>query len=188
MQKKFFILLFLLFATSLFYLGDAYKEFKIQEELQNRYAALAQSLDSELATMIQEKRNATLSIAVSLARGQNLQKVLKEQRSDNTFLQELSADLKKSTDFKNVWIQLIDKNGINRMRSWTERTGDNLALIRSDVFSMIRDPKIGSSISVGWFDLSFKAMAPVYDTDNSFLGFLEVVTHFNSIARKIELK
>lgn len=113
MQKKFFILLFLLFTTSLFYLGDAYKEFKIQEELQNRYATLAQSLDAELATMIQEKRNATLSIAVSLARGQNLQKVFKEHRSDNTFLQELSADLKKSTDFKNVWIQLIDKNGIN---------------------------------------------------------------------------
>ncbi|MGE4510424.1 MAG: diguanylate cyclase [Sulfurimonadaceae bacterium] len=188
MQKKIFLLLFLLFGASLLYLGNTYKAFKVEDALQNRYAALAQSLDAELAMMIQEKKNATLSIAVSLARGHNLQTALKAQKSDASFLRELSADLKKSTDFKNVWIQLIDKNGINKMRSWTERTGDNLAFIRSDVFSMIRDPKIRSSVSVGWFDLSFKAMAPVYDTDNSFLGFLEVVTHFNSIARKIEEK
>lgn len=188
MQKKIFLLLFLLFSASLLYLGNTYKAFKVEDALQNRYAALAQSLDAELAMMIQEKKNATLSIAVSLARGHNLQTALKAQKSDASFLRELSADLKKSTDFKNVWLQLIDKNGINKMRSWTDRTGDNLAFIRSDVFSMIRNPKIRSSISVGWFNLSFKAMAPVYDTDNSFLGFLEVVTHFNSLARKIEEK
>ncbi|MDD2567840.1 MAG: diguanylate cyclase [Thiovulaceae bacterium] len=110
--KKIFLLLFLLFDASLLYLGNTYKAFKVEDALQNRYAALAQSLDAELVMMIQEKKNATLSIAVSLARGHNLKQRLKHK----------------------------------------------------------------------------KAMAPIYDADNTFLGFLEVVTHFNSLARKIEEK
>jgi hypothetical protein len=85
LQKKIFLLLFLLFGASLLYLGNTYKAFKVEDALQNRYAALAQSLDAELVMMIQEKKNATLSIAVSLARGHNLKQRLKHKKATPLF-------------------------------------------------------------------------------------------------------
>lgn len=83
-------------------------------------------------------------------------------------------------------MQLIDQHGVVLSRSWTSISGENLAQVRDDVKQMLANPKIQSTISAGHFDLSFKAMVPLYDNQAQFIGFLEVITHFNSIAEKLQ--
>ncbi|MET0051978.1 MAG: cache domain-containing protein, partial [Candidatus Thiodiazotropha sp.] len=62
-----------------------------------------------------------------------------------------------------------------------------MAAIRGDVREMLSDPQNRSTISVGHFDMTFKSMVPLFDKGH-FSGFIEVITHFNSIAKHIEAK
>ena len=50
---------------------------------------------------------------------------------------------------------------------------------------MLKEPKITSTISVGKFDMTFKTLVPIYDLDKTYLGIFEIITHFNSISRKL---
>ncbi|RWS45316.1 hypothetical protein CKA55_13505, partial [Arcobacter suis] len=65
--------------------------------------------------------------------------------------------------------------------SWTDKKGDNL-LFRNDLKSTLTNQNISTSISVALFSLTLKARTPIYDEENNFLGALEIITHFNSIA------
>lgn len=71
-------------------------------------------------------------------------------------------------------------------RSWTDHVGDNLAKIRPDIRKMLENPQPMTSISVGHYDMTFKAIVPIYSKQNQLLGFLEFITHFNSIAEKLQ--
>ena len=50
---------------------------------------------------------------------------------------------------------------------------------------MIKEPKVMTSISTGKYDMTFKAMVPIYDNEK-FIGIFEVITHFNSIAKTLK--
>jgi diguanylate cyclase (GGDEF)-like protein len=181
-------IVFLLLSAAIFLVGTQYKNYKINEYTFKKYSSIASSLSNEVSTLINEKKNATLAIAISFSKSQDLKEALLKHSYDLDVLSKYSRELQESTDFKNVWIQLIDKNGISLSRNWTKKHGDDLSLIREDVRSMNNKPQIKSSISVGRFDMSFKAMVPIYDKSTQYIGFLEVVTHFNSIAKKIKMK
>ncbi|MBU0719974.1 diguanylate cyclase [bacterium] len=190
MRRKGFLLLavFLILSAAIVYVGDRYKNSKVDEYVYKQYSFLANSINSEVESLIEEKKNAILSLAISLAQSNVLDDILKEGRESASFLKKISQSLRETTDFKNVWIQIINKKGISYSRSWTPQNGDNLALIRKDVASMIQSPSIKSIISVGKFDMTFKAMVPIFDQNNDFIGIIEVITHFNSIAKKVKSK
>lgn len=114
--------------------------------------------------------------------------MLKSANPNNHALTAFVSQLSTTSEYKNVWVQVINAQGISIARSWTNRAGDNLANIRKDVREMIANPQNQATISVGHYDLSYKAMAPIYDQNNQFLGFLEMITHFNSIAEKLKAK
>lgn len=181
-------LVFLLLSIGIVFVAKQYKDYRIDKYKHELYSSMADAISKEVATLISEKKNANLVIAISFSKSQRLkQALLKDTISKNT-LQRYSKELSESTEFKNIWIQLINKKGINISRSWTTKHGDDLSLIREDVRHMNISPKINTSISVGIFDMSFKAMVPIYDSDLKYIGFIEVITHFNSVAQKIKDK
>ncbi|MDY0122085.1 MAG: diguanylate cyclase [Sulfurimonas sp.] len=189
-QKKglFLLFLFCILAAAIFVIGQRYKDLKVSQHRDHHYKMLSTSLHDEVKTLIEEKRNATLSLAISLAEGNNIATYIEEKKEAKLFLSHITQSLKETTDFKNVWIQLVDKEGVCLSRSWTNLKGDKLSHIRSDVAEMILNPQTKTSISVGRFDMTLKSMVPVYREDAEFVGFIEVITHFNSISRKIRAK
>ena len=194
-KRNNFVLLvvFLIFCAAVLVVGNQFKNYKIKEYTTKKYDSIANLLTNEVETLIKEKKNATLAVAISFSKSYELKEALRNKNIKNTkknqqILKKYSRELQKSTDFQNVWFQLIDKNGISISRSWTKKHGDNLAVIREDVRSMNNKPMIKSSISVGRFDMSFKAMVPIYESNTNYIGYLEVITHFNSIAKKIKNK
>ncbi len=136
--------------------------------------------------LILRKQKATLALALTLAeRDAHLLEYTKQRSFPSNYLKNLIAEYKKNTHYQNIWVQVLDKRGISLYRSWTRRHGDNLLRIRADVAEMIKEHKKITSMSVGQYSLSIRAMVPLFDK-GEFIGAIEVISHFNSIAKVLK--
>lgn len=154
--------------------------------LVQQYETISKTTLQKLNTHIQTKKNATLSIAISLSLNPQFQQMFEQKKVTSNIFELLSKNLQSDTDFKNVWVQLIDANGFVIARNWDKAQEENLLAVRSDLASFLASKKAQTSVSVGRHDLSIKAMIPYFDDKHRYLGHLEVITHFNSIAKKME--
>ncbi|MDX1352695.1 MAG: cache domain-containing protein, partial [Thiomicrorhabdus sp.] len=169
------------------WIGHEYKQFQIQAVEHQKYQNLSQNVQAQITTLISEKQSATNTLAITLTQDKDIRRAFSEPSDYLKYLEQLTQRLKVDTDYKNVWIQLISNQGISLGRTWTPNIGDDLSKIRVDVKQMLTNPKPQSTISIGKFDLSFKSMVPIYNAQKQFIGIIEVITHFNSIAEKLKV-
>jgi len=169
----------------IFIISDNISQKKIKLIFNEKYNIYSSKLNDEIKSLIDSKKEMTLTIALSLAQETNLKKSLLENDSSNIDLKNFSKKLSEQTSFKNVWFHIVDKNGTSFYRSWIEKRGDSLVNVRLDVKKMLENPQIMSTISVGKFDMTFKSMVPIYDK-KEFIGIFEIITHFNSIVKNLE--
>ena len=161
---------------------------KINSLHSQHYQKTSAEMNANVARLIEAKRKSTLALTLALADNDNIKQVLQNssvQQGMNEASKRLSAELRKNTKYKNVWFQLIDKQGISRSRSWVDKYGDKISLVRPDVQEMLKNPQAMETISTGKFTISFKSMVPIYH-QNEFIGMVEVITHFNSIIKELE--
>jgi len=157
---------------------------KENELLEEKYNYITQNLEKKIDSLIENKKNATLALTITLANNTEIIDILKNNSVENSRLHNLSLLLREKTSFKNVWFQVIDNKGISLFRSWSKKKNDAIYKLRLDVREMLKTPKIKSTISVGRYDMTFKAMVPVYE-NGKFIGIIESITHFNSISRSL---
>ena len=164
--------------------GSAYFVKNTKEEmLKAHYKETAQRLQYRIDELILRKQKATLALALTLAqRDDKLLNYTKQRHFPSKYLQNLIKAYKKNTHYQNIWVQVFDRRGISLYRSWTAKHGDNLLKIRADVATMLKYHKNITSMSVGQYSLSIRAMVPLFD-EGKFLGAIEVISHFNSIAK-----
>ncbi|UTJ06277.1 ATP-binding protein [Arcobacter roscoffensis] len=182
--KIFTIIIYFIVSVLAFSITTNYILEKENKLLHKKYNAISSNLNDKINSLIQKKKNATLAFTITLANNAEVSEVLNSKEYSKDSLNKLSLLLRKETDFKNVWFQVINKNGISLYRSWSKKKGDDLSKVRSDLKNMIKTPKIKSTISVGKYDMTFKAMVPIYK-DGKFEGVIESITHFNSISRSL---
>jgi len=176
------LLLFLILTiTSSFYYVDS----KVNKITQDIYAQSAHDIQEKASLLIEEKQEAILKISLALSTSKDIQQFLLNNSPSSVKLSELSTLLNKHSTYKHVWFQIIDNKGISQYRSWTKKRGDSLTKVRLDVAKMIQHPEIFSGISTGKFDITFKAMVPIYH-QSSCIGFIETIAKFNSIATKFK--
>lgn len=158
---------------------------KENELLSKKHASIANNIQNKIKSIIKKKKNATLALTITLSSNSDVLDILNHKKEDIK-LNKLSLLLRKETAFKNVWFQVLDKNGISLYRSWSKKRNDKLYKVRPDLIEMIENPKIRSTISVGKYDMTFKAMVPIYE-NKKFIGIIESITHFNSISRGLRI-
>jgi two-component system, NtrC family, C4-dicarboxylate transport sensor histidine kinase DctB len=158
---------------------------KIEDIQKNQYKAKSQENNNLLTTLIDNKKNATLTLAIAISQFETIQNALEHNDYEKINLNSFSSTLEANSDYKNIWIQVISKEGVSKYRSWTNKKNDSLLHIREDLRLMLKNPQIMSTISVGIFDMTFKSMVPLFKED-VFLGVVEVITHFNSITRHLQ--
>ena len=134
---------------------------------------------------IDNKTNTALAIALSLVKDSELPKLMANEEYDKFNYNDISLQIKDNTKYKNIWIQIIDKNGNSVYRSWTDKKGDNL-FFRKDLKNFIENKKVSTSISIGLYSMTIKARAPIMDEENNFLGALEIIGQFNSISNDLK--
>ncbi|QOG12396.1 ATP-binding protein [Arcobacter sp. FWKO B] len=164
--------------------SDIKKRFEIIEH--EKYTIVSDSLAQRVQNLISDKQSSTLAIALTLSQNSELVNSLKKHTFDTISLDKIATDLKKMTDYKNVWIQILDTTGTSLYRSWIDKKGDNVYNIRADVREVIKTKQLNNTISVGIFTMTFKSMVPIFDGEH-FIGIVEIITHFNSIAKRLEL-
>ena len=189
MHKKkdiFITTIFFLILTIFLISGTYYYILNKQENLLTSiYNSTNKNIQKLTESLLTDKKNTILSIALSLARDDKLHNYMDKQEYDKLDYQNISDQMKDHTKFKNIWIQLVDKNGNSVYRSWTDKKGDNL-LFRKDLKKSIENRDISTSISVGLFALTIKARAPIFDDNNDFLGSIEVIGHFSSLTNDLK--
>ncbi|MCD6259309.1 MAG: response regulator [Helicobacteraceae bacterium] len=178
-------LFYILVLGFILFLMHTLKENAIQEYKEEQNTKLSQNFQTQLVALIEEKEEATLAMAVSLAQNDLFKEVLKTKDRSLLDLEKISKNYSLSTVYKNVWIQLIDAKGKSFMRSWSDAQGDNIYELREDIRQMLQTKRVQSSLSVGKYTLSFKSMVPLFD-GKEFLGIVEIITHFNSIEKKLK--
>jgi len=180
--KKIFLAV-MLFAFIVF-LSHILLNIRTEALVKEKYTSVAKEIQFKTQNYIDAKKEAMLFMALSLAHDQRYINALASPGKPDFELDRFSENLRLNTDYKNVWIQVIDEKGRSLYRSWTGEYGDDLTKVREDIRQMIRDPKVRSTISTGIFDMTFKAMVPILK-ENRYMGTIEVISKFNSISRQL---
>jgi len=161
--------------------------YRVNTLYDEKYIETSKELKGVLEIFINEKKAAVSLLSFALLRDTRIKNALINRSTKSLQLHNFTKVLKENTELKNVWIQIITSDGKSLYRSWSSKKDDDLSKVRLDVAEGIKQPKIINSISVGKFDLTFKSMIPVYDKE-VFIGFIETIAKFNSIAYKMQKK
>ena len=186
MKKIFyFVIGFLSIISISYYFYYSPKKEEITKEI---YLEKSIQMRKHLTDEIKRKQDNTLNMAFILSQDQNLINALKTKNKsllnyDNTLL-----FLHDNSEYKNLWLQIVDKDGRSFYRSWRKITGDDLSNVRTDLEELIKNPQPTTNISSGLFDLTLKAINPIYDLNGEFLGFVEFISKFNSISKNLKFE
>ncbi|WP_428738997.1 diguanylate cyclase [Sulfurimonas sp.] len=182
-NKKVYLLLivFILIGISFsLYYFNYVSEKKNSMQMLN-YERQAQSMQARIAQMIYEKQRATTAIGLVLVQDRDLINSLKYAKINDSFYKNLTKKLRENTEYKNIWVNIIDNKLTSVYRSWTDKKGDTLKGLREDVIEVIKTQKISYTISSGKYSVAIKALIPILEEDK-IVGVLEIISHFNSIA------
>jgi len=176
------VLLFLFAFSAYFYVQTKY----LQQSEQNYINAI----HNEVELLIKLKQNNTFQIAQSLSIDKKLITIMQNKQYDKLYDEHFFTIAKRFKKFKHLWLHIVDAKGINRYFSWRDKNekliGKQILKNRTDLKKFYKHPHPMSVISVGVFDITFKAIMPIYGTKHQFLGIVELISHFNSIARDLE--
>lgn len=187
-QKKINIMVFaawLIMCVVIVLIGDLYTHGKMRQLTNKNLSTEASKVRQKVEFLIEKKKDSMSPLALALAQNTYVKKALLHNNPHLLKLDKLSSLLKNKTRFKNVWFQVIDKEGNSFYRSWDSKQGDNLIEARVDLAKMIEEPQVISSVSTGKFDMTFKEMVPIFHKEE-FIGVIEILTHSNSIAVELE--
>ncbi len=151
---------------------------------EHEYHKHALQIKKRAETLIKEKKEAILHLALALSHDASIRTALEKNDHTNIDLDRFSKRLHDNTPLKNVWFQIIDNQGNSFYRSWTKKRGDNLLGVRLDVEEALKSHKISVTASTGRFDMTFKSTVPIFNGAEQ-IGLFEVITKVNSIAEKI---
>lgn len=177
------IVLFTLTAFSFYYFSYV-NDKKTQMQMLN-YKDEAASMQALVAQKIFEKQKATTAIGVVLAEDKHLLSTIKNKNIDDQYYKNLVEQLRQETEYKNIWINIIDKDLNIIYRSWTDKKGDSVKRVRPDLREVLQTKKVTHTISSGKFTVAIKALIPIIQ-DGKVVAILEIISHFNSIAQSLE--
>jgi len=170
------------------YLSFTYIDYihKQRSEHQNStYKREVVAMKKRVSSMILTKQKATISIGLSLANDKSLMNYVASGKIPDDYYADVVDKYKKETLYKNIWIQVLDKNLTSIYRSWTSKKNDNMRVLREDLLTVLKTKNPTYAISSGKYDLSIKAMIPLL-REGEVIGIVEVVSHFNSIAKQMK--
>lgn len=167
-----------------FFLIGFYIDQREQQRQDERFLNASQQSKDYLQTLIENKQEKIAFIALSLAQDDSLAEAMMDQKNTISYSNFINQ-LHSHSNFKNIWVHIVDAKGTSFYRSWTSKRGDRILGKRTDLQQLFEFKKPQSSISTGIFDLTFKTTVPILH-EGHFLGAFEVIAKFNSISKKLK--
>jgi len=160
---------------------------KINRLTKQIYQTKSDEIIKLFETEVKKKFGKTFALTYLLSTDDKLIKALVTKNRKLIDYTKIINEIENYGEDKNLWIQIIDKNGYSFYRSWTKKVGDYAAGARLDIVEMIKNPQPKSGISTGRFDMTFKTMIPLYN-GKEFVGMIEMISKFNTIAQYLKEK
>lgn len=183
-----FLLLGILILVLVAFVMNSFFNSQLSEAEKNELGQYENYLHETISNLVRQKQAATQVLAIALSSSIDFRQILKKQPSDiHARLKRFTDELALHTNYKSIWIQVINAKGVTIGRSWTKAHGDNLALIRKDIADVLKNPRKINNFSVGKFSLTFKSLAPIFDKDGRLLGILDVISQVDSIDRDLKM-
>jgi len=184
-MKKQFIFYYFFIIILLFIFLNVFSNSKVEKLMDEKYLNIATQIQQETQTLLEQKQETTLILALALSKDTLVQNALIKNDYTLLSLEDISKMYATDSSLKHVWLHIVKSDGISFMKSWSKQKGESILGFRKDVVKFLKNPKITQTISVGKFDITIKAQVPIYK-DKQFLGIFEVITKLNSIANKLE--
>lgn len=162
------------------------KKNQVKEEvISNTVSELQKSIEQG----INSKLDVGISNAISIANDNMIKDALKTKNRDLAIkaLNSLSADMKKSTPFKNIQVHVHTKDNRAFVRSWVlDKFGDDLSSFRASVVEVNKTQKAINTLEVGKAGLSIRSVVPIFSNEGEHLGSLEFMQGINSVAKDFD--
>ena len=185
-NKNFLIIIlsFFLISSLLVFLVYSSISKKQDEILEKIYQTTYKNINEKVSNLISDKSNTSLAIAIALSKDENLYSHFRNEDYEKLNYKGIAKLIEDNSKYKNIWIQVLDKNRNSIYRSWTNIRGG--LQFRDDLQNQNVLRNISTSISIGLFNIGIKARTPILDENNELFGALEIVTHFDSISEDLE--
>ena len=189
MKNKIYIIIFVMSMVFIVVFGVYFQMLEDTREklITAKYEQDAKLLQDGLMTLIGAKQKATFALAVTLSEHDStLASYIARKKIPDSYYEKLIQSYKNKTVYKNIWIQVFDKDGNSLYRSWTDHGRQGVGLKKADLQKLVQpDSKGIFSLGIDKYDLSIKALTPIY-CKGKFVGVVEIVSHFNSIAKSLD--
>ena len=102
-------------------------------------------------------------------------------------LKNLTQSIKDSSDYKNVQIHVHTADIKSFIRSWNDKSGDDLSSFRHMIHTVRNDKKAVYGIEVGKTGLAIRGIAPIFNDENKeYIGSVEFIQSFESIVKSMK--
>ena len=102
-------------------------------------------------------------------------------------LKNLTQSIKDSSDYKNVQIHVHTADIKSFIRSWNDKSGDDLSSFRYMIHTVKNDKKAVYGIEVGKTGLAIRGIAPIFNDENKeYIGSVEFIQSFESIVKSMK--
>ena len=173
----------ILFCSLVIY--NFYYKNKINSLTQEIYKTKSDQINKLFNNEVEKKFGKTFALTYLLSKDEKLINAIVTKNRKLLNYTKIINDIENYGEYKNLWIQIVDKDGYSFYRSWTKKVGDHAASARLDIADMLKNPKPKRGISTGRFDMTFKTMIPLYN-GKEFIGMIEMISKFNSIAKLLK--
>ena len=158
------------------------------ELISELYEDVKIDLNNLTSQKINSKLEVGISNAISIANDNMIKIALKsndKQMAQNA-LATLSENMKKSTPFENIKVHIHTKDSKSFLRSWNNKSGDDLSSFRHSVVKVNSTKEAINTFEVGKEGLSIRSVVPIFDEDKNHLGSLEFMQGINSVAKSFK--
>ena len=139
-----------------------------------------------LSEELDKKYDVAITNAINLSSNQDIIEALKSGNRDTLIgkLKILSDIYRENTPFKNVKIHVHTKDTKSFLRNWKpQKWGDDLSSFRKTIVEVKNSKKAIKAIEIGVAGATIRGVSPII-IDNEYLGSVEFMLGFNSIAKK----
>jgi hypothetical protein len=136
---------------------------------------------SEAKILIQQKKNTSLMLAISLSDDPILVDIAFGKPYLDDKLSKFTSKLSSYPKFKNVWFSVTNEDGELAMRSWDKIQKDEF-IDNTYILEILKSKKqlSKSEITLNKYGLVISNVVPILYDNNDVVGVFNIITHFNS--------
>ena len=149
------------------------------------YEDQQKSLSIYVSNQLNAKYDVAITNAIAIANNAYVIDAL--QSNDRTLavqkLKELTKIYKEKTDFKSLQVHIHTKDIKSFVRDWMpEKFGDDLSSFRHTIKKVKETKEPLTALEMGVAGLSLRGIAPILDSKGEYIGSVETIQSFGSIA------